>query len=293
MKIGFCMLLWTTNVTEEHRPILEDLKATGYDGVEIPVFEGTPDHYAKLGRMLDEIGLERTAITVIPSLDKNPLGEDAGAAQGGGRLPEILRRLHGGARRQAARRAADADARAFLRQRRRRMRSARGRATCTARPATMRRSSGVQIVIEAVNRFETYFVNTMDDLAAYLDFVDHPAVTGMYDTFHANIEETDPIAAFTRNRRHLSYVHISENDRGVPGRGHVPWAETFRAIKQSGYDGWLTIEAFGRGLPELAAATRVWRDFSEGPEAVYREGFQNDQGGMGSERREARAKRDL
>ena len=46
MKIGFCMLLWTTHVTEKHRPILEDLKATGYDGVEIPVFEGTPDHYA-------------------------------------------------------------------------------------------------------------------------------------------------------------------------------------------------------------------------------------------------------
>ena len=53
----------------------------------------------------------------------------------------------------------------------------------------------------------------------------------------------------------------------------MPWAETFRAIKSSGYDGWLTVEAFGRGLPELAAATRVWRDFSEGPEAVYREGF--------------------
>ena len=47
MKIGFCMLLWTTNVTEKHRPILEDLKATGYDGVEIPVFEGTPDQYAQ------------------------------------------------------------------------------------------------------------------------------------------------------------------------------------------------------------------------------------------------------
>ena len=44
----------------------------------------------------------------------------------------------------------------------------------------------------------------------------------------------------------MIHVHISENDRGVPGRGHVPWTETFRAIKKSGYDGWLTIEAFGR-----------------------------------------------
>ena len=53
MKIGFCMLLWTTHVTEKHRPILEALKATGYDGVEIPVFEGSADHYAGIGKMLD------------------------------------------------------------------------------------------------------------------------------------------------------------------------------------------------------------------------------------------------
>ncbi|MBA2513861.1 MAG: sugar phosphate isomerase/epimerase, partial [Solirubrobacterales bacterium] len=57
MKIGFCMLLWTTNVTEGDRALLEDIKATGYDGVEIPIFEGEPDDYVKLGSLLDEIGL--------------------------------------------------------------------------------------------------------------------------------------------------------------------------------------------------------------------------------------------
>jgi len=54
---------------------------------------------------------------------------------------------------------------------------------------------GVRIAVEAVNRFEIYFVNTMQGLADYLDFVDHPAICGMYDTFHANIEERDPVAA--------------------------------------------------------------------------------------------------
>ena len=95
-----------------------------------------------------------------------------------------------------------------------------------------------------------------------------------YDTFHANIEESDPIAAYTNHKSNVVHVHLSENDRGVPGRGHVPWAETFKALKSGGYDEWLTIEAFGRGLPDLAAATRVWRDLAESPEAVYREGFQ-------------------
>ena len=278
MKIGFCMLLWTTHVTEKHRTILEELKKTGYDGVEIPIFEGKPSHYAGLARLLGEIGLERTAITVIPTVDKNPLSKDVakrkaavdyikycidcasalGATQLSGPLTQPLGHF-------SDKGPTDAE---------------RSRARGVHRKAgDYAAKNGVRLVIEAVNRFETYFVNTMDDLAAYLDFVDHPAVTGMYDTFHANIEELDPIGAYTRNKRHLSYIHISENDRGVPGRGHVPWKETFRAIKRSGYDGWLTIEAFGRGLPELAAATRVWRDFSEGPEAVYREGFRTIKNG--------------
>jgi D-psicose/D-tagatose/L-ribulose 3-epimerase len=113
----------------------------------------------------------------------------------------------------------------------------------------------------------------MTDLAAYLDAVGHPNVSGMYDTFHANIEEKDPIMAIADVRHHLSHVHISENDRGTPGRGHIDFPATFRALKGSGYDGWLTIEAFGRALPPLAAATRVWRDFFPSPTEVYREGY--------------------
>ncbi len=272
MKIGFCMLLWTTGVTEAHRPILEDLKATGYDGVEIPIFDGSPDDFSALGKMLDEIGLGRTGISVIPTEDKNPLSEDAGARQAavdylnycidctaalgasaiGGPLHQTLGHFSGTGPTDEER--------------------ARARDVHRA-VGEHAQANSVTIALEAVNRFETYFVTTMDQLSAYVASVDHPNIQAMYDTFHANIEETDPVAAFTRNAGCVRHVHISENDRGVPGRGHVPWAETFKAIKASGYDGWLTIESFGRGLPELAAATRVWRDFAESPEAVYKDGY--------------------
>jgi D-psicose/D-tagatose/L-ribulose 3-epimerase len=272
MKVGFCMLLWTTHVTQEHRAVLEDIKATGYDGVEIPIFEGEPDHFALLGSLLDEIGLERTAITIIPTPEENPLSKDPaireaavkylcqrvdctralGASQLAGPLQQTLGHFSGEAPTDAERERA-----------REVLRAAGDHAA----------EHGVRLMLEAVNRFESYFANTMDDLAAFLDTVEHPAITGMYDTFHANLEERDPVAAVADNARHISFVHISENDRGVPGRGHVPWAETFSVLKKAGYDDWLTIEAFGRGLPDLAAATRVWRDFFESPEVVYREGF--------------------
>ena len=266
------MLLWTTSVGEEHKPLLADIKETGYDGVEIPIFDGSPDDYASLGKMLDGLGLGRTGISVVPTPDKNPLSEDAATRQAavdylkwcvdctaalgadaiGGPLHQALGHFSGAGTTEAE----------FERAR-----------EVHAKVGDYAKSNGVTIALEAINRFESYFANTMDDLCAYTSSLNHPAIKTMYDTFHANIEECDPVDAFTRNAEHVVHVHISENDRGVPGRGHVPWAETFRAIKASGYDRWLTIEAFGRGLPELAAATRVWRDFAENPEAYYRDGY--------------------
>ncbi len=84
----------------------------------------------------------------------------------------------------------------------------------------------------------------------------------MYDTFHANIEEKDPVKAIRTIKKHMIHVHISENDRGTPGKGHVPWDATYKALRAAKYDGMLTIEAFGRALPQLAAATRYGGTFS-------------------------------
>ena len=216
MKIGFCMLLWTTGVDQSHKALLEDIRATGYDGVEVPVFAGTPDDYAAIGTMLDRIGLERTGISVIPTLDAHPLSEDAAdrrraveylkwavdctAALGadciGGPLHQTLGHFSG-----AGTTEAEFD-----------------RAREVHRVAgDHAAANGVTIALEAINRFESYFANTQDALCGYTRSLDHPAIKTMYDTFHANIEEDDPVAAFTRNAADIVHVHISENDRGVPG----------------------------------------------------------------------------
>ncbi len=273
MKYGFDLLLWTGHVTQEHLPLLKALKKTGYDGVEIPMFEGTPEHYARLGETLDKLGLERTAISVLgtgqncladaaverkAAVERAKWAVDCAAAMGatilsGPMHSEIGRFTGSGPTKEE-----------------------RKRAIIFHRAAgDYAAKKNVRFAVEALNRFECYFLNTMAQLADYLDEVDHPAVKGMYDTFHANIEEKDPVAAIKQIKRHMINVHISENDRGTPGKGHVPWAATFKALKAAKYDGWMTIEAFGRSLPALAAATRVWRDFFPNPEEVYKQGYKH------------------
>ncbi len=273
MKYGFNLLLWTPHVTKEHLPVIRALKKAGYDGVEIPMFEGTPAHYAWLGNELEKLGLGCTTVSVLGA-GCNPLSADKaqqkaalerakwtidctaalGAPILGGPMHSELGFFSGNAATEQERK----------------------------RAISFHRKAGdyaakkdVRFALEALNRFENYLLNTMEQLADYLDEVDHPAVKGMYDTFHANIEEKDPVAAIKAIKRHLIHVHISENDRGTPGRGHVQWNATYKALKAAKYDGWMTIEAFGRAMPALAAATRVWRDFFPRREQVYLEGLKN------------------
>lgn len=271
MQIGMCMFLWTTHVTADHEALLRDIKATGFDGVEIPIFEGDPAHYARLGDLLDRIGLARTAVSAMGDPAMNLIGDAAARAAGVAHMRQVIdcaqalgaKTLSGPLHSTLGHFSGTGPTAAELA-------VSVGAQRAIGDHAATR---GVTIGLEALNRFECYLVNTMADLCAHIDAIGHPAIRAMYDTFHSNIEERDPIAAFTDNLRHIVHVHLSENDRGEPGQGNIPWAETFAAIRGSGYDGWLTIEAFGRGLPALAAATKVWRDFAKTPEDVYRGGY--------------------
>jgi D-psicose/D-tagatose/L-ribulose 3-epimerase len=122
---------------------------------------------------------------------------------------------------------------------------------------------GVTLGVECLNRFETYLLNTHADAARFARQVDHPRCRVMYDTFHSHIEEKSVAGAIRSCADLLCHVHISENDRSTPGQGSVRWDENFDALREAGYDGWLMIEAFGLALPELAAATKIWRRMYE------------------------------
>jgi D-psicose/D-tagatose/L-ribulose 3-epimerase len=261
------MLSWVSPVDAPQHPLIGRVAELGYDGIEIPVVHGAPRDYAALGQILRNQGLVPTALTVLPH-GMNPISADpAERAAGKDHIAWCLDCV------------SELGANLLVGPVHQTLGEFTGLPPSPEEFARLRDfhrhageiavGKGITIAVEAMNRFECHMLNTLDGLGRYLDTVDHPNVTGMYDTFHANIEEADPVAALERNARHVRHFHVSESDRGVPGEGHVPWVATFGALKRSGYDGWLTVESFGRAMPPLAAATRVWRDFTANPEDVF------------------------
>lgn len=274
MKIGFNLLLWTGHVTEDNFSLFRKLKAVGYDGVEIPIFDTSdPGHFKKVGQAIRDNGLECTAVTILPDEPHNAISADPVSRRGAiDHLKRVIECGHN-----AGVQTLCGPYYQVLGQFTGKFPSEDelNRAAEVHRAiAPVAQAAGIKNAIEALNRFESHLLNTMEQAASYVRRVNHPNFGTMYDTFHANIEEKDPIAAIETVFRtgKLNHVHISENDRGTPGRGHATIVPAIEKLKSLGYDGWLTIEAFGSALPDLAAATRVWRDFFPSPEQVYREG---------------------
>jgi D-psicose/D-tagatose/L-ribulose 3-epimerase len=126
----------------------------------------------------------------------------------------------------------------------------------------MPKKLGILLTPEALNRFECYLCNTMEQLDYLLAKVNHPNVQAMFDTHHANMEEKKLGSAIEFIAPKLGHFHISENDRGTPGSGHVNFDETFASLAKVDYKGWLTIEGFTRNDPDFANSIGVWREFS-------------------------------
>ena len=269
MRFGMNMLLWTTRIEDRHLPILRALADMGYDLVELPVFDiEDVDAYEQLGCEVRSMGLAPLAVTALgpdqnicaDDPDTRHRGEaalhrmvDCAAAMG---APMLSGPIHSAIGEFTGRGSTPQE---------------RGRsAEILARVAERGAEKGVRLAIEQLNRFECYLLNDTASAAEFAGRVGSGAGI-LYDTFHAHIEEKDPAAAIRDHAAAIALVHISENDRSIPGRGQVRWDETFSALKAAGYDGPLVVEAFGMALPELSAATRIWRRMFEDELALARE----------------------
>jgi D-psicose/D-tagatose/L-ribulose 3-epimerase len=277
MPFGINLLLWTDRLHEKMLPVLEMLKEQGWDGVEVPIHDLTID-YTAWARHLDNLDLRRTASTARNTAD-NPISAD----------PKIR-----AAGVEATKRTLDCCQALEAEMLMGPIHSALGE--FTGRPRTddewrwgvesMRQVAeyadevGVTLGLEFLNRFECYFLNHTADMVKFIQAVNHPRCRMAFDTFHAHIEEKNPTAALRAAAPYLEMVHVSENDRGTPGQGHISWDETFRTLKEIGFDAWLVVEAFGMTLPALQAATKIWRRMYESEEQLARDALTHLKAGM-------------
>jgi D-psicose/D-tagatose/L-ribulose 3-epimerase len=270
MKFGVNTFIWSEGFDRSNLPLLPRIKSWGFDGVEVPLFRPENFAAADIRQGVDANGLQCTVCSVL--VDGFSLISDEAD----------VRKKTVAHMKDCVKAAAEAGAKTiagplyspvgYLPGRRRTKdewkRAVEGH---QALGETLVKH-GVTMAIEPLNRFETFFLNTAADAAALAAEINHPNIGILFDTFHANIEEKDIGAGYRTVGKHLKHVHTCENDRGIPGSGHVEWTGVFQALRDIRYDGWLTIESFGFALPQLSAAAAIWRDIESTPESIAVEG---------------------
>jgi len=257
MKYGINMLFWGAVIGEAEYPLLDQIKAWGFDGVEIPTFSADMPRYKKLGAKLKEIGLQCTTCSVVGK-EANPLDPSPAVRQA---AVDFLKLMidHNHEIGSKVMMGPYSSPVGGLVGRPRTEDEWKRAVEVMQKIAPHAHHAGVHLALEYLNRFEHYFINDTATAAKFVDEVNHPNFKLTYDTFHSNIEEKGIAESVRASGKRIIHVHISENDRSTPGEGHVHWDETFKTLAEVGYDGWMVIEAFGSALPELAAATCIWR----------------------------------
>ncbi len=270
-KIGFNALVWSAVVSDSLNPIVDQLKGLGYDGVEFLIGSADEAAYKSLGNYTQNIGLEVTTVFVVGE-EENPAS--ASAAVRAKALDKI---------KWAVDRAHDLNAKilsgpfhsahASFAKRAPEDREYQWSGEVLRAAGEYAAQADITLALEALNRFECYLCNTMEQLTLLVKTADHPNVKAMFDTHHANIEEKKFSEAISTIAPLLAHVHISENDRGTPGDGHVNFDEAFSSLAKINYGGWLTIEAFSRNDPAFANSIGVWREYSK-PWDIAEKGFE-------------------
>lgn len=123
-------------------------------------------------------------------------------------------------------------------------------------------SLGVKLIYEPLNRYETNLMNNLDDAAAFIESSKFNNIVLLADLFHMNIEEADPAASIQKNSQHIGHVHFADSNRKPIGFGHTQMQHIANALTASGYDGYVSAEAFPWPDPDLAAAQTI-RSFKQ------------------------------
>ncbi len=120
-------------------------------------------------------------------------------------------------------------------------------------------NSDLRLHCEVINRFETDFINTLEEGSEFLTIINRNNVKLLVDTFHMNIEEDSIVGAMNEYYNNIGCIHICENHRGVPGTGHIPFHDIISFLKKKEYNGYLIMESFVESGTEVGDGLFIWR----------------------------------
>lgn len=270
MKIGVSAFAWTTKLNQSHLDLLPAIREHGLEAFEIPMFDPADLNVLQLRQAFQSSDLECTVCAILPP-GINPISADAAS-----RIKARAHLVH------CVQTAAEIGAHriggplyapiGYLPGRRRNLDEWRWAVECFQSLGETLKQHNVMLGIEPVNRSETFFLNTAVEAVALCKEIDDPRIGVLVDTFHANIEEKNQVAAILAANQHLCHMHISENDRGLVGSGHVDFPGILLALRQINYDGYLMIEGFGYSASETNSLGALWGDMNVAPEDIAYQG---------------------
>ncbi|MGX6448992.1 sugar phosphate isomerase/epimerase family protein [Patulibacter sp. S7RM1-6] len=262
---------WTSSWSSDDLPLVDHAAELGLDAIEIPLMELEKVDPAAIADRVRGAGIGVVTSTVVDAAH-DPSAEDA-AVRAAGR-GYLLACVEAAAAMGAPVMTGVTYSAMGGRLDRRPTRDDMERSAEVLRGVAERAQElGVVLGVEAVNRYETYLVNTAAQALELVELIDHPAAAVHLDAYHMNLEETSFETATASVVDRLCHYHLSESHRGTPGTGTVDWAGIMRALVAGGYRGYVGLEAFEEISDAMRSGTCIWRDLAPSSDELVRDGL--------------------
>jgi len=272
---GLELLLWTEFVRKENMPLLKKAKDLGFDGVELFLNEPEAFPVEETKRALKETGM-KASFAVCLDKDTNTISPDPNVRKAGVSLfKKCIDTASAVGGPGSGIGGVNYAGWGYFTGTSRTDQEWEWGTNCYREAARYAKDKGINLNIEPVNRFETFFINCAADAVQFCKDVGEPNVKVHLDTYHMMREEKDLYKAITGTGKYLGYFHACENERGVPGTGLVPWETVYKALKDMDYKGWITIESFTPDIKSVARLTAIWRKHAPSADVLAGDGLKN------------------
>lgn len=270
MRIGMNLMLWNTAPTfDAHSQHIDRLAELGYDAVEIPVYDLSAGDIEKFAQKAQALHMEVQAIDVFTADVGDMIGHDRALRHAA--IERCKVDVH---------KARDLGSRLISGPFFQGLCAAPTRIGPTkdewdwaveglrAVAQEARDCGNLLVAAEPLNRFEMHIVNTLEQANRLCLETGMDNLGLLADTNHANIEELDVVATYCAYASRIFNVHVSENNRGIPGTGHGVPPTLFKSLEAAGYKGNLIVEAFNCEVGEVLPLLRIWTPFAKSKDEI-------------------------